>query len=344
MSNKSKKTGLVVAICIIIILLLAGGFAFYWFNRPIYKVNKAIETGDLVTITEYYSRLSEDDKESVSAQMLEYAEQVFDEFEDSDIEYDELKEIYDELEEEVLDDNDDFYELKEKAKTLYESREAFAEAKDAYKDGDYNTAIKKLAEVDPSDKKNYEDAQELYEECKVLNVVGSWVTSLDFGEYIAQSLGEDIDFEFPINVQLMFNEDGTGYLFLDADLSAELYDSLIDAMVEYGIKEYLSGLGLSEAELNTMAALSGFGDIRSMFRNELKKEISLDYMVDSFKEAIGESNYDFEYEINGSEVEITTDIHGSDTLTITDEGNLELDTSDTEFADFASLLVFEKEE
>ena len=41
-----------------VVLVLAGAAAGYWFTRPIYRAQKAMEEKNLVKVSEYYSKLN----------------------------------------------------------------------------------------------------------------------------------------------------------------------------------------------------------------------------------------------------------------------------------------------
>lgn len=266
-AKKNGKAGLIVLIVILVLLLAGGGaLAFIFLNRPIGKINKALEADDIETVVELYGELSGDkDKEEVSEKLLAYAEEVRDRYFDEKIDYDAAIQTLNLLTSASLETNDEIEDIRVFVNRIYASREAFASAEKYRSDGEYALALEEYANVIGEDSHYYDMAQDAIEETeKELEdtiaeagkaLIGTWALEYDLADALSDELGSDYaDFHAPLPITLLFdfNEDGTYRMYADEDAFIEAFDQWGDAFVDYSLgqiydmfeKEY----GLSRAE------------------------------------------------------------------------------------------------
>lgn len=316
-----KGNGLAIAVIAIIVLLIAaGGFAFYWFTRPIYKVNHAIEAGDYKTATEYFGEISEEDKEVVTEQFLSYCEDKKTEYVDEDIEYDEFVDEM-ELFEDILEDEDDYQDYIQYAAKLNASREAWKDAQKAYDNADYFKAYAACAEVIEEDK-NYPKALDMREECQNLMVIGEWVAEADLSTALAEQVGVDpSEISFAMKIIYIFDEYGKAILKTDTDHMREQMSGVMDVVIDKTISAYCESYGVTVEEMDEV-----FENFYGMsFSDYVKENMSLDDVVSAM-----DRNDEYTYSIEGNSI-VLTDVDGNaitDRLTVMEDGTIALNSDD----------------
>ena len=87
MKRKKKKNGLIIFLILLVMILAgAGVFAYLYFNRPILKINKAIEEDDIETVSELYDSLSKESEIlDVQDQMLDKSKELEQGFVDGEL-------------------------------------------------------------------------------------------------------------------------------------------------------------------------------------------------------------------------------------------------------------------
>lgn len=249
--SKKGKGALIAIIIVAALALAAGGFAFYWFNRPIYKVTKAIEAGDYKSAVSYYGKLKDEEQEDVAESFVDYCEEIKDEYVDEDSDYDD---VMDELDifEDVLSDDRDYQNIVESVTELKGSRDAWEEAEKLYAQGDYGSAAQKYSEVIKADK-NYSKAKELIDECNIKNVVGTWVTEVDLSDIITEQIGVDgLDVNFVLRIKYIFDEDGTVVIATDDDNIKQQMEVLIVDIIDMVIEQYCDSYGVSASDMDAL--------------------------------------------------------------------------------------------
>jgi len=304
-NNKGKIS--TILIVILAIVVLAGAFVVYWFNRPIYKVNKAIEANDIETVAKYFGKLSAEDKEEVQKQMVVYCGNLNDDYIEEDIEYDDIMEQYDILGEEVLEGNETFEFLLENTKLLKVSREAYVTGMAAYEKGEYEKALEDLKKV-VSDDKNYKKALKAIKDCenKLLpDVDGVWVCGLDVGKAIAKKASVFMlsEISFNMNVYMQFNKDGTGMLYIDKDeLKEDLYEYM-DKALDKVLEAYAKNIGLTKKAFEL--------SFKKQYGMSIKEYLLSLIDVDNNLALFTSTSMEFDYVLEGDKVTITSKVDGS---------------------------------
>jgi len=321
---KKSKTGLIIGIVAAVIVLAGVGGFLYYINRPIYKVEKALENNDMETVCEYYDRLTAVQKDEVDESILDYCEDLYDKYEDEEADYDEIMEELEMIEDDALGSNQDFQEILKKVDTLKSSREAFTEAEELFKNEDYKAAAEKYSEVADFDK-NYKKANEKREECFEIilkELEGTWVFNANVGEAILRQAGypSDDSFEFIMLFKMDFNADGTGRLYLDGSNHEENMEKIVDYVIDYEIK-HSNDPSMTPEELDKL--------FRSVYGTSFK-EFMMDAMRDSIdpEEIYGE-DASFTYTNDFDTIHVEYDDGGSDEYTFED-GRLVMDNASTE--------------
>ena len=254
--KKKGKGGIVALIIILIIVLLgAAGFCYYWFTRPIYKINKAIETEDVATVCALFPELKDENEiKTLQDKMYNYAVSLEEQYIDEKIEYDELDDVFSQLSKKVLHKDEDFEALCEDVDALYASRCAYEDAEKAYKNEDYETAYDLYLQVIKADD-NYAKAQDRAEECLELmvpDICGTWLCDFDCGDAVTQELGmEDYgSVSLPMSLGISFYDDGTGTLFIDMDSVSGGMSDFTDSITELMYSALEDELGYSRTEID----------------------------------------------------------------------------------------------
>jgi len=290
--KKGKGALIAILVAILVIALGAGGFCAYWFTRPIYKVNKAIEASDISTVASLYSKLSDKDKTSVEDKMLDICKDAAKSYKKGEIEYSELDETLDTLEP-VLNGNKDYDKIVESSKAIKDSRSAFEDAEKAFENEEYEEAIELYSNVIEEDADNYENAQARIEECNELlipDIVGTWVNVQDIGPDAFEEVGYSTQFSIPVEVTYEFYDDGTGYLSLVVPNESEMYDDMLDAIVEEWYDDFADE-GYSRYQLDDAIGELYYG---WSLRDYIEYETELPY---------NEYQYDYYYEYFSYEVD-----------------------------------------
>ncbi|MCR4866586.1 MAG: hypothetical protein K5921_06655 [Lachnospiraceae bacterium] len=332
--DKPSKAPLIIAISVVVVLLLAAGGVLFWMNRPINKVNKAIENNDLKAVNENFEKLSDDDKEDIEEQMLDYAKDLAKDFTNGKKDYDDIEKDLRTLGKGVLKNNDDFEELTKQVEELKQSKDDYEAAEKAFKDEDYQKAMDLYAKV-ITDDPNYKTARDKIAECEskmTPDIVGEWACSIDIGDAMLKQIGlnsSEKDFTFPIIFLYIFNEDGTGRMTLDKAGFEDKIKEFIDIAIEEIIKQYKLNFGMSEEDIDKQFKSFYGMSFRDYIASELEKE--------DISASLEEADMDFTYEIVDDKVNITTSEGKSDTLDMIDDT---LQLKDMDYDSYASFAEF----
>jgi len=335
-----KGNGLIIGIVIAIILAIAaGGFAFYWFSRPIYKVNSAIAANDYEKAAQYYGKLADADKTIVAAQFVEHCNLVKAKYVDEDAEYDKTIDKLDVFEY-ALDGNDEYKSIVSSVKELKKSRDAWDEANAAFEAENYTKAGSKFAEVIAEDA-NYDVAQNMILECKSQMVVGKWYAEADLSKALANQIGiDESKIEFNLCISYTFNEDGTAVLATETDNMREQMDKLMDTVIYETISAYCESYGITVEDMNELF-LDAYG---VSFNEYVRASMDMDSLLVSL-----EQHKEYLYVFDGNHLVLTQEdgTECTDVLEYSEDGTLILNAgeSDTSYADLGVELplVFKKE-
>ena len=321
----TKKTVIVTVAAILLALLAAGaGFGFYYFNRPILKINNAIQEKDIETVNDLYGSLKKESEIlEVQDQMLDYATELSDDFIKGDIDYDSVQEQYDLLGENILDDNSRFNKLERSVNTLNNSRIAFKNGQKAYKSGDYEKAVEEFGKVIKDDE-NFDEAVAKIEECKQLlkpDVKGVYRTTIDLAKILAGYLDMSLTgaLSIPINVDFVFEftDDENGTAYLDIKDYDELADSVIKMVTVFAKKSIANELGASESDVDTYVKL--------IYGKSLEEVIADEANIDELKAMMPQDKVPFYYTVEDDEVIITSDSDDEKYIMSVHDGELHLD-------------------
>lgn len=188
--KKKGKAGLIVVIVLLVLLLAGGGvLAFMFLSRPIGKINKALEAGDIVTAVELYENLSNNkDKEEVSEKLLIYAEEARDDYLNEDIGYEEALGTLQLLADAGLETDDEIDAILGFVNRIYFSRESYAAAEAYRANGEYAMALESYDDVIADDTRYYDKAQTAIEEVKkelISSAIDEAYALMNSGDYQA---------------------------------------------------------------------------------------------------------------------------------------------------------------
>ncbi len=314
---KKSKAPLIIALVVLAVLILGGvGFGIYWINKPINKVNKAIEVKDYREVSTLYSELKAEEMTQVQDQMLLVCKNLYDDYLAERVDYDTVMSTYTALEAGVLNDSSEYYEVRVKLNNLKDSRDAWADANSAFDKGDYEAALDLYNKVISADA-NYKAAQDKVAECEALivpDVVGEWEITIEVANMVAEEMGmyEGLDnLSLPMTLVYSFDEDGTGLLYVDVDaLEPKLrtfYEDIFDVIVE----QELEGTGLSYADMDKLC--------KEYYGMSFKEYYMMSFDAADFMDEFADCTETLTYEIDGQTVVATLDnSFKSDTLEYVD--------------------------
>lgn len=238
--KKKGKAGVVIAI-ILIVLLLAGGAAaayFFIFASPAKKISKAIEAGNMETVTELYEKVnSEKDKDQIKSELLTYVQTLEDNYLAEEITYEDAIRTMEDLRDVVFTDGE-IEDIMHMVSKIHDSRENFAKAEKLAATGtwkDYYDAIGYYEEVVSDDTLYYDKAQDAIANCKTECISAA---EAEADGYIA-----DGDYDAAVS----FLEDAyydTGYneLYDKMDqVKADMKDALLEKAIENAKAEVAAG-------------------------------------------------------------------------------------------------------
>ena len=238
--KKKGKAGVVIAI-ILIVLLLAGGAAaayFFIFASPAKKISKAIEAGNMETVTELYEKVnSEKDKDQIKSELLTYVQTLEDNYLAEEIIYEDAIRTMEDLRDVVFTDGE-IEDIMHMVSKIHDSRENFAKAEKLAATGtwkDYYDAIGYYEEVVSDDTLYYDKAQDAIANCKTECISAA---EAEADGYIA-----DGDYDAAVS----FLEDAyydTGYneLYDKMDqVKADMKDALLEKAIENAKAEVAAG-------------------------------------------------------------------------------------------------------
>ena len=238
--KKKGKAGVVIAI-ILIALLLAGGAAaayFFIFASPTKKISKAIEAGNMETVTELYEKVnSEKDKDQIKSELLTYVQTLEDNYLAEEITYEDAIRTMEDLRDVVFTDGE-IEDIMHMVSKIHDSRENFAKAEKLAATGtwkDYYDAIGYYEKVVSDDTLYYDKAQDAIANCKTECISAA---EAEADGYIA-----DGDYDAAVS----FLEDAyydTGYneLYDKMDqVKADMKDALLEKAIENAKAEVAAG-------------------------------------------------------------------------------------------------------
>lgn len=302
MKRKKKKTGLIIFLILLIMILAgAGVFAYLYLNRPILKINKAIEEDDIETVSELYGSLSKESEIlDVQDQMLDKCRELEQGFIDEELDYDFVTEQFDILGEEILEDNSRFDKIVKNVNTLNTSRISFDEGMKAFEKEDYEGAIEAFSKVIKDDE-NFDKAQAKIEECRELmkpDITGSYRAKIDVSSVILQYVGASGSSPIPITLDIVIEitDESNGCVYMDIKDPEGLYDSLVKLVTYYAKKNLAAQYGISEDNLDNYAKLFLGKSVEELVKDEMN--------LDDLKETLLLDKTYFTYTIDEDTVNV----------------------------------------
>lgn len=288
--DSGKKGKLPLAVGIILILIAAGFGAWYILvERPSDKIDEAIETEDIVTVTELYEKLpTEEKKEEVKVSMIERARKLCDDYIREEITYDEVMTEYDALAGNVLEDSAEFEELSARIERINDSRRAFDRAEKSFMHGKYSEAIDGYKEVIEEDERYYSRARENILKCNAAvadQLVGMWAYEYDAHKEVEEFIkakGFTVDLskmKIPIVFRFDIKEDETINVSVDYDALDEYVDKILDLAVD-AVNNGLGVEGLTDSEVsNWIKYMYGASGIKDSIKKQLNFREALDTLL-----------------------------------------------------------------
>ena len=341
--KKKSHVGLIILLVVIalLILLLAGGglFAFWLWNRPINKINRAMEAGDMERVVELYGELSgRRDKEAVSEELLAYAREIRNDYleEKNGMDYETVMETLDMLDDASLETASQIEAVTIFVNRINASREAYAAAEDYRADGAYESALEEYAKVVMEDTRYYDKAQKAMKETEQemqdamaeagKKLIGTWEMQYDVADLLRDELDPEFgDFESTLVMTFLmdFNEDGTFKLYVDESTFVENFNGWLDEFVAYGVgllyEMFEEEDGMTREEVDEYLQEYLQMTMEEFMRGLIDSELDVDAMVAEMKltgtyeteydnlylDALDEGQY-FVFSISGDE--LTLDI------------------------------------
>ena len=238
--KKKGKAGVVIAI-ILIVLLLAGGAAaayFFIFASPAKKISKAIEAGNMETVTELYEKVnSEKDKDQIKSELLTYVQTLEDNYLAEEITYEDAIRTMEDLRDVVFTDGE-IEDIMHMVSKIHDSRENFAKAEKLAATGtwkDYYDAIGCYEKVVSDDTLYYDKAQDAIANCKTECISAA---EAEADGYIA-----DGDFDAAVDLlQDAYYSTGYEELYDKMDqVKADMKDALLEKAIENAKAEVAAG-------------------------------------------------------------------------------------------------------
>ena len=238
--KKKGKAGVVIAI-ILIVLLLAGGAAaayFFIFASPAKKISKAIEAGNMETVTELYEKVnSEKDKDQIKSELLTYVQTLEDNYLAEEITYEDAIRTMEDLRDVVFTDGE-IEDIMHMVSKIHDSRENFAKAEKLAATGtwkDYYDAIGYYEEVVSDDTLYYDKAQDAIANCKTECISAA---EAEADGYIA-----DGDYDAAVSfLEAAYYDTGYNELYDKMDqVKADMKDALLEKAIENAKAEVAAG-------------------------------------------------------------------------------------------------------
>ena len=238
--KKKGKAGVVIAV-ILIVLLLAGGAAaayFFIFASPAKKISKAIEAGNMETVTELYEKVnSEKDKDQIKSELLTYVQTLEDNYLAEEITYEDAIRTMEDLRDVVFTDGE-IEDIMHMVSKIHDSRENFAKAEKLAATGtwkDYYDAVGYYEEVVSDDTLYYDKAQDAIANCKTECISAA---EAEADGYIA-----DGDFDAAVDLlQDAYYSTGYEEIYDKMDqVKADMKDALLEKAIENAKAEVTAG-------------------------------------------------------------------------------------------------------
>ncbi len=289
-NSDKKKSKMPLAVGIILILIAVGfGTWYILVERPSDKIDEAIETEDIVTVTELYEKLpTEEKKEEVKVSMIERARKLCDDYIREGITYDEVMAEYDALAGNVLEDSAEFEELSARIERINDSRRAFDKAEKNFMHGKYREAIDGYKEVIEEDERYYGRAQENMQKCNAAvadQLIGKWAYEYDAHKEVEEFIkarGFAVDLsKMKIPIVFLFNikEDDTINVSVDYDALNDYVDKILDLAVD-AVNNGIGVEGLSSSEVsNWIKYMYGASGIKDSIKKKLNFREALDELL-----------------------------------------------------------------
>lgn len=276
-----------------VVLVLAGAAAGYWFTRPIYRAQKAMEEKNLVKVSEYYSKLKDEEKGIISHDVLLYAGELLDSYVEQDSDYDDVMDELENISDEMISDESGFQNIFDGMEMYKESRDSWEKANKYFEKEEYDKALEEYSKVVKGDYP-YDDAQDRIEECRenmVSKFVGKWICKLEVGEGMLAAEGLDEygeDVLIPVTFIMEVSEDKTATLSIDVEEFMDGFNKYVDNLIEISVKKLAIENGLSESEVNRVIKKS----TGMSFREYVNTAMNLDDMGKQISEAKDEYTYE----------------------------------------------------
>lgn len=159
---KKKKTGLIVGLSALVLVLLVGGVVLFMVNRPINKIKNAFAEGNVEAAVSLYDEVtSEKDAEKVVEMALTYAVELKDAYikEEENVDYDMVHNSLNALDTGITEGNAEIAEINDVVEQFKTSRDNFADAQSQEEKGNYVEALNLYSSVISEDGWYYEKAQ-----------------------------------------------------------------------------------------------------------------------------------------------------------------------------------------
>lgn len=157
---RKKRVWLVVVIIAAVLIAAAGAAIgiYSWYNSPTQQFGRAMDAKDYSKITLLLPQLEDSERELLSSELRTLAMQAVQQYNSSEAEYGVVYDLVDRLQR-LYPDSQELKSAAEQMKALKASKESFASAVTAEKNGEVENALRLFAAVVDTDV-NYDKAQE----------------------------------------------------------------------------------------------------------------------------------------------------------------------------------------
>lgn len=238
-----------------VVAVLVAFFLNFWFTRPIYKFNKAVEKEDMAKAAELLDQVGPDNYVGASNKVLIWMGSVSSSYISESISYDEAINQLSLFDNTSMVYDERLQAVKDGLAKQKKSKEAWINGKSAYDSKDYYTAFEELKDVIYTDA-NYDTAQGYIKECNdeiLKSFVGTWYCDIDLGkgELRAAKLdqyGEDVP--LPTTFKMDFGDDGKMLMSLESENFAEDFERFLENLINVSVKAIAVENGISEKEVS----------------------------------------------------------------------------------------------
>lgn len=278
-----------------VVVVLAAFFLNFWFTRPIYRFNKAIEGGDYVKAAELLDQVGQDNYDGAVQKIVLKLAEISDEYVSEKTSYEDAMERISVFDNTSFAYNETYALVKEGISKQKKSKEAWRDGKSAYENKDYISAVEELKNVILTDS-NYNEAQVYIEECNdeiMKSFTGTWYCDIDLGKGELRTAnldqyGEDVP--LPMTLKMDFTDNGKMLMSLESDTFAEDFERYLENLISVSLKALAAKNGISEKEASHGIEVA----LGKSLHDYIYDIFNCEKFIDAVENSVTEYNFNFE--------------------------------------------------